>query len=147
MVFEPSEAGNIATVRPGWTVDLSCSFGRFPVVMRIVGMRRVRMVSIESNNTRRVVKRVERRGNRRAPIAIQVVVRKFDEMTGFSMNFIKEEGAERSLLILACYTETLMCRLKEMLMLEGMSDLVLAVEEMMVKYEVLCCRYFTSSGE
>lgn len=62
-------------------------------------MRRVRRVSRERTKARRVVRRVERRWNRRAPIVIQVVVRKFEEMTGFSMNLIKEEGAERSLFI------------------------------------------------
>lgn len=142
MVFVPSFAGNIAAVRPGWTVERRCSFGRVPVVMRIVGMRRVRMAKKERKNVMRVVRRVDRRGNRRAPIIIQVVVRKFEEITGFSMNFIREEGAERSLLILTCCIGTLIGRLREILMIERMSELVL-IEEMMVKYEDCCCEYLT----
>lgn len=102
IVLEPSEAGKCAAVLPGWTVDRSSLFGRFPVLMRIVGMRRVRRTRKEMKNARRVVRRVERRWNVRPPMIIHVVVRKFEEMTGFSMNFMREEGAERRAFIFAC---------------------------------------------
>jgi hypothetical protein len=98
-VLLPSSAGNIAAVFPGTTVE-SCSFGSVPAVMRRVGIKRERRARKERKKAMRVVRRVERMGNRRAPIIIQVVVRKFEEIMGFSMKFMKAVGAERSFSIL-----------------------------------------------
>lgn len=70
------------------------------MLMRIVGTRRERRARNERKNAIRVVRIEARSWKRRAPIIIQVVVRKFELMTGFSMNFMKEAGAESSLFIL-----------------------------------------------
>lgn len=99
MDLEPSSAGNIAAVRPGMIVD-NCSFGSLPAVIRIVGMRRESSARKERKNAMRVVRRDARSWKRMAPMIIHVVVRKFEEMIGFSMNLMKDIGAERSLLIL-----------------------------------------------
>lgn len=73
--------------------------GNFPVVIRIVGMSRDSRARKARKNVMRVVKRVERREYRRAPMIIHVVVRKFEEITGFSMKVMRPIGAERILFI------------------------------------------------
>lgn len=99
MDLEPSSVGNIAAVRPGM-IDDSCSFGSFPAAMRIVGMRREMRARKEKKNAIRVVKINARSWNKSAPTIIQVVVRKLEEIIGFSTNLMKDIGAERSLFIL-----------------------------------------------